>query len=138
MIHVQLEQIDHVALRVRDIQRAAAWYQQVLGLQRRHQEAWGDLPIMLGAGQTCIALFAAGHTPAPPDLTSVNMSHLAFRTDGPGLAQARADLEHYGVTYRWEDHQISHSIYFQDPDGHRLEITTYDLPEDGRRPAAPA
>jgi ketosteroid isomerase-like protein len=25
------------------------------------------------------------------------------------------------------DHETAHSVYFQDPDGHRLEITTYEL-----------
>ena len=39
-----LEGIDHVALAVRDVARSVAWYQRVLGLERRYQEAWGDMP----------------------------------------------------------------------------------------------
>ena len=31
------------------------------------------------------------------------------------------------VLQEFQDHAASHSIYFEDPDGHRLEITTYDV-----------
>jgi catechol 2,3-dioxygenase-like lactoylglutathione lyase family enzyme len=29
--------------------------------------------------------------------------------------------------HHFMDHATAHSIYFADPDGHRLEITTYEL-----------
>ena len=28
---------------------------------------------------------------------------------------------------RLEDHGVAHSLYFADPDGHRLELTTYEI-----------
>ena len=31
------------------------------------------------------------------------------------------------ISTEFQDHGISHSIYFQDPDGHQLELTTYDV-----------
>ena len=52
-----LQQIDHVALTVTDLEKSIAWYQDVLGLERRYRETWGDCPAMLCAGSTCVALF---------------------------------------------------------------------------------
>ena len=40
---------------------------------------------------------------------------------------AQAELKRRGIQFEFQDHKISHSIYFDDPDGHHLEITTYDL-----------
>lgn len=44
-----------------------AWYQEVLGLQRRHEQAWGNDPAVVGVGNTSLALFPlAGPEPKPP------------------------------------------------------------------------
>jgi catechol-2,3-dioxygenase len=37
-------------------------------------------------------------------------------------------LQSRGVPFQFSDHEIAHSIYFTDPDGFLLEITTYDVP----------
>jgi catechol-2,3-dioxygenase len=55
------------------------------------------------------------------------MLHLAFRADMENFLAAQRELEKRGIKFGFEDHEISHSIYFRDPDGHQLEITTYDL-----------
>jgi catechol 2,3-dioxygenase-like lactoylglutathione lyase family enzyme len=55
------------------------------------------------------------------------MRHLAFRVDGSNFARARERLEARGISVSFQDHGIAHSIYFHDPDGHQLEITTYDI-----------
>ncbi len=63
----KLDHIDHVALTVRDVKRSVAWYREVLGLERRYEEAWGDSPAVVCAGVTCLALFpAATNDPEPP------------------------------------------------------------------------
>lgn len=127
-----IESIDHVALAVRDVRRAAAWYQDVLGLERLYEEAWGDYPAVVGAGGTAIALFPVeGDQPkGRPGRDTLAMRHLAFRVDAANFARARQALEARGIALAFQDHGIAHSIYFHDPDGHELEITTYDL----RRP----
>ncbi|HJZ62236.1 MAG TPA: VOC family protein [Miltoncostaeaceae bacterium] len=126
---IDLEGLDHVALMVRDLAASTAWYQEVLGLERRFADVWGDVPTILLAGASGVALFPLrdpGAASAPP-AGSVAMSHLAFRTDARGYAAAKAALAARGIEAREEDHLVAHSIYFADPDGHRLEITTYDL-----------
>lgn len=41
--------------------------------------------------------------------------------------KAQAALRERGIAFQFQDHEVSHSIYFSDPDGHRLEITTYEV-----------
>jgi catechol 2,3-dioxygenase-like lactoylglutathione lyase family enzyme len=125
----RLDQIDHVALTVQDVERSVAWYRDVLGLERRHQEAWGSHPAVMCAGSTGLALFAADAAPAPaPDACrTAIMRHLAFRVDRINFQRAQVDLASRRIPFTAEDQGISRSIYCQDPDGYELEITTYDL-----------
>ena len=126
---LRLEGIDHVALTVRDVARSVAWYRETLGLERRHEEAWGDHPAVVCAGNTCLALFpcAAPAPGPPPDRNAIAMQHLAFRVDRTHFEKAQAALREREITFQFQDHAISHSITFSDPDGHRLEITTYEV-----------
>ena len=124
-----VEGIDHVALTVRDVARSVAWYRDVLGLERRYEDVWGDVPAVVGAGTTALALFPTRvREPGPPpgrDVLSVR--HIAFRAGREAFERARGHLEERGITARFEDHTAAHSLYFADPDGHQLEITTYEL-----------
>ncbi len=126
---IQVECIDHVALTVRNVARSVAWYQAVLGLERRYADVWGECPAVLGVGSTSVALFPARvPDPAPPpghDVLSIR--HIAFRVDRAAFDQARGELETHGVSPSFADHTAAHSLYFTDPDGHQLEITTYDV-----------
>jgi catechol 2,3-dioxygenase len=124
---VKIAHIDHVAIAVRDVGRSVEWYTEVLGLDRRHPE-WGAEPAMVCAGDTCIALFAVeGEGAASRGRDAIAMRHLAFRVDRAGFERAQDELRDRGIEFEFMDHETAHSVYFQDPDGHRLEITTYEL-----------
>jgi len=126
---MQLEGIDHVALAVRDVDRSANWYIEVLGFERSHEGMWNGIPVFIGKGNTAIALFPANSNARSPSSTrgEIRMLHLAFRANHDGFLAAQRELKRRGIKFEFQDHEISHSIYFRDPDGHHLEITTYEL-----------
>lgn len=125
----KIESIDHVALNVGDLARAEQWYRDVLGLERRFEAEWGDVPTVLCAGSTCVALFPASGDPLPAGERNPPraLRHLAFRVDRGNFRNAQEDLRRRGIEFAFENHGISHSIYFSDPDGHVIELTTYEV-----------
>lgn len=127
---MRIDGLDHVALAVRDVERSAAWYCDVLGMERRHEELYGSFPAVVAVGDTWVALFPVqGDDPKPPpDKQTLAARHVAFRTDRSGFEAAQQELRGRGIDFEFQDHEIAHSIYFLDPDGHELEITTYELP----------
>lgn len=118
----KLQQIDHVGIHVADTERSANWYQDILGLDL-HRPETPSSPIEVFAGTTGIALFPVDEAYPP----TPGSWHLAFKTDRAGFDAARVELEERGIECRFADHGYSRSIYFSDPDGYRLEITTYEV-----------
>lgn len=134
---MNLEGIDHVALAVRDVERAARWYIEVLGFERRHEGMWDGVPVFIGKGTTALALFpvrekstsvtAVAPAKAASEGGGAKMLHLAMRADRKNFLAAQQELKRRDIDFEFQDHEIAHSIYFCDPDGHKLEITTYEL-----------
>jgi catechol 2,3-dioxygenase-like lactoylglutathione lyase family enzyme len=126
---MELEGIDHVALGVRDIEQSVKWYTEVLGFERLHEGMWAGVPTFIGKGNTGIALFPASPNAKPISSShrELRMLHLAFRANRKNFLAAQRELEKRGIKFEFQDHEISHSIYFRDPDDHQLEITTYEL-----------
>ena len=127
-----LEGIDHVALAVPDVEQSVAWYVEVLGFERLYPRMWNGVPVFIGKGTTAIALFPRrprdeSATPHPGHPNEADMLHLAMRADRINFVAAQEELKKRGIAFEFHDHEISHSIYFRNPDGHRLEITTYEL-----------
>ena len=126
---MHLEGIDHIALSVRDVERSAKWYVDVLGFEPRLTGMWNGIPTFIGKGTTAIALFPprAPVSATAPDDRPIRMLHFAMRADRNNFLSAQRELKERGIDFEFQDHEISHSIYFSDPDGHELEITTYEL-----------
>jgi catechol 2,3-dioxygenase-like lactoylglutathione lyase family enzyme len=124
---MQLEGIDHIAMGVRDVERSAKWYIDVLGFERLHEGTWGGVPTFIGKGNTGIALFPASQEPKLSTGREIRMLHLAFRADRENFIAAQRELEQHGIKFEFQNHEIAHSIYFRDPDSHQLEITTYEV-----------
>jgi catechol 2,3-dioxygenase-like lactoylglutathione lyase family enzyme len=126
---MDLEGIDHVAMSVRDVDAAANWYMGILGFERRYEGMWEGIPAFIGKGTTAIALFPVRSNERSTAFGrgGIRMLHLAFRANRKSFLAAQKELKQRGIQFEFQDHKISHSIYFSDPDGHNLEITTYDL-----------
>ena len=125
----EIDTLDHVALSVRDLERSARWYADVLGFKRLHEGKWNGIPIFVGNDAAAVALFPASEEigSASVDRAAVRTLHFAFRTDREHFLRAQDELKKRAISFEFQDHEISHSIYFRDPDGHKIEITTYEL-----------
>ncbi|MFN8374423.1 MAG: VOC family protein [Anaerolineae bacterium] len=126
----KLQHLDHIAITVTDMERSISWYQDVLGMERIYADVWGAVPAMMMLGNSGIALFPTrGHAPeSRPDSSGIpRMSHFAFRASRADFLAAQDALRQKGIDFEFQDHTVSHSIYFDDPDGHELEITTYEV-----------
>jgi catechol 2,3-dioxygenase-like lactoylglutathione lyase family enzyme len=124
----KLQNIDHIAITVSNMERSIKWYQDVLGMEQVYADVWGAAPAMMMLGSSGVALFPARtSTPESPNKTPLSMSHFAFRASRPDFEQAKEDLRQRGIEFEFKDHTVSHSIYFSDPDGYELEITTYEV-----------
>ena len=124
---MQLEGLDHVALAVRDVNRTAQWYIDVLGFEPRYDGMWNGIPVFIGKGDTAIALFPSGESESAAKQKGPRILHLALRANAANFKVAQNEFKRRGIGFEFQDHEISHSIYFRDPDGHQLEITTYEI-----------
>lgn len=126
---LRTEGIDHIALEVEDPVASGRWYMALLGLERRFEEAWGDVPYVVGAGMTSLAFFARkpGASGLPREDLAPGSGHIAFRVDGETFERAPGLLAERGIEYREADYRISRSLHFEDPDGLHLELTTYEV-----------
>ena len=117
-----VREIDHVEVFVRDVDAAARWYQETLGLEPVRR--WDPDPLMIGAGGAMLALFRLRKPTDQRGDPPRGWRRVAWRTDAEGFRAAQEHLRSHGVTFNGPvDHDTSESIYFDDPDGNTLEIT---------------
>lgn len=126
--------IDHVELFVPDRRAAAEWYARVLGCRPLGgTEQWAahpDGPLMISpdGGRTKLALFTG--EPQGNRITA-GFHRVAFgasATEWLAFVDRLEDLhaKEGGTAPRTVDHGGAWSVYFSDPYGHHLEVTTYD------------
>jgi catechol 2,3-dioxygenase-like lactoylglutathione lyase family enzyme len=123
-----LQRLDHVSLNVADRPRSIAWYRDVLGLEQTREPRADDSPVFMGDPGACVALFQATREGGGgPHGEAVGLRHFALLLSAADLERAREHLEAHGAGARFEDHGNAHSLYLRDPDGHTVELTTYDV-----------
>lgn len=118
--------LDHIAIRVKDMDISICWYEKVLGLKKYQLKEWGAFPIFLLSGKSGVALFPANleDTPLPQDSKNVKIDHFAFHVTQENFRKARAKYDELQLNYSVKDHHYFHSLYTKDPDGHTVELTT--------------
>lgn len=123
--------LDHVAIRVRDMELSAAWYRKVLGLTYYQLPEWGAFPVFLLAGKTGVALFPSHEEePRPGSAAKAGkIDHFAFNVSRADFRKAKSKFKQLGLEVREQDHHYFHSLYLEDPDGHTVELTTLVVPE---------
>lgn len=127
--------LDHVELYVPDRRSAASWYAKVLGCELvAGTESWADNPdgplmVSPDSGRTKLALFTGEPQGQRP---TAGFHRVAFRVSASAFLAFTArmvdlGLEEAGAPARVVDHGGAWSVYFTDPYGHRLEVTTYEV-----------
>ncbi len=134
---MKIDRIHHAAYRCRDARETVQWYGEHLGMDFVLAIAEDQVPsthapdpymhVFLDAGGGNVLAFfelpnapAQGKDPNTPEW----VQHLAFKVDSvEALAAAKARLEAAGIqVVGITDHTIFQSIYFFDPNGHRVEL----------------
>ena len=132
-----LSKIHHVAYRCRDAKQTVKFYNHVLGMEylsafsEDHVPSTGEydpyMHVFLDAGGGNVIAFF--ELPNQPDMTrDLNtpewVQHIAFEVaDLETLLAAKAHVEAQGIAVIGPTfHGIFRSIYFFDPNGHRLEL----------------
>ena len=128
---IEIEFLDHVAIRVADMEASAIWYEKVLGLKRYQLPEWGDFPIFLLSGKSGIALFPANtaDTKLEPTSKNVKIDHFAFNVTKENFEKAKKRYVELNLEFNIQDHHYFDSIYTKDPDGHTVELTTIKVKE---------
>ena len=121
-----IKRLNHAVLWVRDAERAAGFYQQVLGFEV--VESLGGKALFLRANGSDnhhdLGLFSIGDQAPPPSRGErVGLYHLAWEVESlPDLAGVRRALIDAGALSGESDHGASLSLYAQDPDGNEFEV----------------
>jgi glyoxylase I family protein len=128
---IRIRDIDHIVLRVRDAERALAFYCDVLGcaVEVRRDDI-GLLQLRAGRGLIDLVplmgkLGAAGG--AGPAVEGRNLDHFCVRVDPFDEPALRAHLARHGVEAgpteaRAGAEGTGPSIYIRDPDGNVVEL----------------
>lgn len=128
---IRVREIDHVVLRVADLERALVFYRDVLGCPvERRQDALGL--VQLRAGRSLIDLVPLSGTLGAaggrgPGSEGRNVDHVCLRVEPWDEAAIRATLATAGIAAGATGRRIGAegdgpSIYVTDPDGNTVEL----------------
>jgi glyoxylase I family protein len=124
---IRIGGLDHVVLRVGDLDRAISFYQRVLGCHIERELQQPRL-VQLRAGAALIDLVPAPVSPhQAADKAGRNMDHFCVRVMGFDAAAVKAHLHQNGVDpgevhERYGAEGYGPSIYITDPDGNTVEL----------------
>ena len=107
----KVEQLNHVTLFVRDVQKSAQFYQEVLGLQLLNKQGPG---INLRAGAGFVGLYPA---PAAPSI-----DHLCLGMSGFDANAVLKQLTERGVQANVRMRGETPELYCNDPDNLRVQL----------------
>ena len=130
----RVNKVGHVVLNVKDVDATIKFYTEALGMELMAHNTERHMAFLsFGTQHHDIAVFKA---PVDAEQGVLGLNHIAMQIEGGEdelrqlygrLLNAGAQIDH--VT----DHVMTHSVYFFDPDGNRLEIFCETMPmEDAR------
>ena len=123
---MKIKALGHVVLKVTNLERAEAFYNGVLGLPacaRLDQDGFKLTFFSLGNHHDFAIMEVSGGDNGE-DENRVGLHHVAFNigTSLDDLREAKAKLDSAGVSAEPIDHEVTKSLYLEDPDGNGIEL----------------
>jgi catechol 2,3-dioxygenase len=123
---MQVRELGHVVLYVRDLQRSRTFYGETLGFPELPGAMAGAAAFSTGRTHHELLLIEVGPDATPiPAGRRIGMYHFGLNigdTD-EDLRAALAELQQAGVEVLGSaDHTVTHSLYLSDPDGNEIEL----------------
>lgn len=112
--------VHHIALRTRRLGALVAFYERVLGLAVVRDSAPRSVWMGLGGDAVLMIEAASEHE---PEIPRGSLELVAFAVTPP----ARAMLREHLVTAGLLEAETEHTLYFRDPDGRRVGVSSYPL-----------
>jgi catechol 2,3-dioxygenase len=109
---MEIKALGHVVLQVSNMARSISFYADFLGLPICARDGEKMTFFSLGNHHD----FAIGH--------ATGLAHVAFNigNDMSELLDAKSRLDAAGISYTPIDHEVTKSLYLQDPDGNGVEL----------------
>ena len=131
---VKITELDHIVLRVKDVETSLRFYTQVLGLPSERVEQWraGEIrfPSARLNADTIIDFFASDQKPIGRE-GAKNQDHFCMVIEPTDMEELKAKFEGIGVDIqagpgkRWGSHGDGISLYIYDPDDNVVELRHY-------------
>jgi catechol-2,3-dioxygenase len=130
---MEIKELGHLVLYVRDLERSARFYRDVLGWRPIFDGAESPVRAPVAAfsapsnrthHELLLIEVGADATPVPAG-RRVGLYHFGLKVGDSDdeLREALATLTEHGVPVRGaSDHGVTHSLYIEDPDGNEIEL----------------
>lgn len=123
---MKIKALGHVVLRVTDRERAERFYNGVLGLPicARFDEGGMKMTFFTLGNHHDFAVSEVSGDGTRASMSTAGLEHVAFNigTTLDELREAKTKLDAAGIATVPIDHEVTKSLYFQDPDGNGIEV----------------
>ena len=121
---MQIESLGHVVIKVRDLERAEAFYNGVLGLPIVARSEQMPMTFFSLGNHHDFAVLGLGDDAEEAPRKAAGLAHVAFKIGESldELREAKRHLDDAGIKCAPIDHEVTQSLYFADPDGNQVEL----------------
>ena len=131
---VKITEMDHIVLRVKDVEASMKFYVEVLGLQPERVDQWKAGEVRFPSARlnpdTIIDFFASDQETIGREGVK-NQDHYCMVIEKTDMEELKAKFEAMGVDIqagpgkRWGSHGDGISLYIYDPDNNVVELRHY-------------